>query len=327
MVDFKRLHRYRRSASLRHLFEDVVIRPSDFIAPLFIHEQAGKQPLSSLQGHYRFDLPHAVAYIQRLLDVGIRSFIIFPVISADKKTLCCSYALDDNGLIPRALRLFKKEFPSAIFIADIALDPFHLKGHDGILTAQGAIDNDASCHVLAQQALCYALSGADIIAPSDMMDGRIQCIRGALEARGLHQTLIASYAIKYASCLYGPFRDAVDSAQYLGASDKKTYQLDPASRFQALLEAQHDIAEDADLLIVKPGMSYLDIINTVSTEHSVPIWSYHVSGECAMLHAGANAGIFRLDDILMEHFIAQKRAGAQKIITYFAVEGAQLFKY
>lgn len=323
---FKRFHRYRSSAAIRELFQDISLKPSDFIAPIFLQEVAGKQAIGALEGHYRFDIPSALKYIESLLMLGITGFILFPVVPHEKKSLCCSYAFDDNSLIPQALQIFKKEFPHAVFIADIALDPFHIKGHDGIVGANGKLDNEASCHALAQQALCYAIAGADIVAPSDMMDGRVLAIRTALEQRGLTQTLILSYTAKYASCLYGPFRHAVDSARYLGSADKKTYQMDPASRFQAFLEASQDAAEHADLLMVKPAVPYLDIISEISKSCPLPIWSYHVSGECAMIDLGVKAGLFTLENILFEQLIAQKRAGVQKIITYYAAEAAKLFK-
>lgn len=322
-----RFHRYRAHAGLRTLFQDVFLKPSDFIAPIFIHEVQGKEAIAALPGHYRLDIGEALAYIEFLLSLGITGFILFPVVPNEKKTLCCSYAFDDKGIIPSALQVFKKNFPQAVFIADVALDPFHLKGHDGILSAEGALDNDASCHILAQQALCYALAGADIVAPSDMMDGRVSAIRRALDQRGLKETLILSYTAKYASCLYGPFRQAVDSEKYLGTSDKKTYQMDPASSFQALLEAQDDRIEGADLLMVKPGLPYLDVLAQLAQQSPLPVWSYHVSAECAMIDLGVKAGLFTLEDILYEQFIAQRRAGAQKIITYYAAEAAKIFAH
>lgn len=320
----QRSHRYRRNASLRQLFTDVTLRPSDLIAPIFLHEKEGKEALSCLPGAYRWGLDCAGEYVAEMIGLGIGVFILFPVVPESKKSLCCSYAFDEYSLIPKALRQLKRDFPQAVLIADVALDPFHIKGHDGLLDAQGQLDNDASCGALAQQSLCYALAGADIIAPSDMMDGRIGIIRRALEQRGLWHTLLLSYTAKYASCLYGPFRQAVDSARYLGGADKKSYQMDPASAFQIQLEAKQDIAEQADILMVKPGLPYLDVVADISRNTPLPVWSYHVSGECAMIAQGVQAGLFSLEDILFEQLIALKRAGAQKIVTYYASEAAHL---
>lgn len=323
----QRFHRYRSKAALRSLFADTHLQPQDFIAPLFLQEEPGKTAIPSLPGHYRLGPDCVELAIKSLLDAGISTMILFPIVPAEKKTSCCRYAFDDNNLIARSLRVFRQKFPKAVFIADLALDPFHPQGHDGLLNHAGHIDNDRTCDILANQALCYALAGADIVAPSDMMDGRVSVIRQALEKRGLHHTLILSYSAKYASCLYGPFRDAVDSARYLAGADKKTYQIDPASLFQAQLEVQQDSAESADILMIKPGLTYLDIIARTAANSTIPIWSYHVSGECAMIHAGIKAGLFNLEDILFEQLIAQKRAGAQKIVTYFATQAAEIFSH
>jgi porphobilinogen synthase len=326
MTAFNRFRRYRSNASLRDLLQDIHLRSQDLIAPVFIHDKPNDEIIDAMPFCSRYSLSGLLIHCEKLIKAGITTIALFPVIDEVKKTLDCKAAYDENGLISKTIKILKKNFPLLIIIADIALDPFHPQGQDGLLTETGIIDNDRTLLLLAEQALCYAHAGADIVAPSDMMDGRVKLIRQALDQRGLTETLILSYSVKFASHLYKPFRHAVDSARFLGSNDKKTYQMDYRSKFQVPLEALSDEDEKADFLLVKPGLHYLDIIHTLSEICQRPIWSYHVSGECAMLFYAAQNHVALLDDLLLEALFAQKRAGAHKIISYFALEGALLLK-
>jgi porphobilinogen synthase len=306
--------------------QDVSLLPEDLIAPIFVHDKKNNESIPDMPFTQRYGFTGLLKHCEELVAAQIQAVALFPVINEDLKTQDCKAAYDEQGLIARAIKTIKKNFPNLVIIADVALDAFNPQGQDGLLNEQGEIDNDRTLPLLAEQALCYAHAGADIVAPSDMMDGRVQFIRQALEQRGLIQTLILSYAVKFSSHLYGPFRSAIDSARFLGTADKKTYQMDYRSRFQTFLEIQNDQQEQADILLIKPGLHYLDIIHQVSQNSLLPVWSYHVSGECAMLYHAAQNGVGLFDDLLLEALFAQKRAGARKIITYFALKGADLIK-
>jgi len=323
---FNRFRRYRSNQTLRDLVQDVYLRPHDLICPIFIHDKANNEAIEAMPFSLRYSLNGLFHYCEELLSNNIKTIALFPVIDQEKKTLDCSAAYDPDGLIPKTIQALKLRFPSLMIIADVALDPFQPSGQDGLLSNDGQIDNDLTLPLLSKQALCYALAGADIIAPSDMMDGRIQSIRETLDDHKLINTLILSYSVKFASHLYGPFRHAVDSARFLGTADKKTYQMDYRSRFQVFLEAKTDELEGADFLLVKPGLHYLDIIQSISSSQDRPVWSYHVSGECSMIYYAAKENVNSLDNLLLEALFAQKRSGANKIITYFALEAARLLK-
>lgn len=318
MIIEQRLRRYRYTQPLRDFFQQVYLRPQDFIIPLFIHDKEGVESVPSLPFVKRYSIEECERAIERYKAEGFTAFMLFPVIKPALKNLACSEAFEEQGLIPRTLRAVKKKFPECLFIADIALDPYHSAGHDGLLDSHGQVDNDQTVQALSAQALLLAQCGADILAPSDMMDARVGSIRDALERRGLKQTLIAAYSAKYASCFYGPFRDAVGSKESLGSANKKSYQLAFDSPFQTPLELEADLNEGAEILIIKPAMSYLDILALASQTIKKPLWAYHVSGECALLYHGAQAGVFELKDALYEQYIAMKRAGAHKIISYLA---------
>jgi porphobilinogen synthase len=263
---------------------------------------------------------------EKCVDLGIPVMALFPVISAHLKTPDGKEATNPKGLVPHAVATLKKHFPSLGIMTDVALDPYTSHGQDGLLDDAGYIINDDTVKVLAQQALAQAQAGVDIVAPSDMMDGRIGAIRTALEAHGHIHTQIMAYSAKYASAFYGPFRDAVGSAANLGKSDKKTYQMDPGNSDEALREVALDIAEGADMVMVKPGMPYLDIVRRVKDEFKVPTFAYQVSGEYAMLKAAAQNGWLDHDAVMMESLLAFKRAGADGILTYFAIDAAQKLK-
>ena len=328
---FHRFRPYRQSPQIRKLFQDIHLLPSDLIAPLFIHEENYSSPISSMPYTKRYCLNDLIIEIELLRSLGIIAIALFPVINQSLKTDDCRIAYSDEGLIQKTIRHLKGIFPDLIIIADIALDPYHPQGQDGLtyldpIKNEILIDNDATLKILAKQACSLAKAGADIIAPSDMMDGRIQYIKEALLNENYIQTLLLSYSVKFASHLYGPFRDAVDSKRFLAKADKKTYQMDFKSSFQINLESITDISEGADILMIKPGLHYLDVIHQVYQSTNIPVWSYHVSGECSMLYAAAEQGLLDFNQGLMETLFAQKRAGAQKIFTYFAKEAATILR-
>ncbi len=328
-MTFHRLRPYRQSNQIRALFQDIHLLPADFIAPLFIHAEKESITISSMPFTKRYCFNDLINEVQTLLNLGIIAIALFPVIHESLKTPDCSIAYSDDGLVPSTIRELKKIFPHLIIIADIALDPYHPEGQDGLtyvdpMNHQTIIDNDSTLEILVKQACCFAKAGADILAPSDMMDGRIQYIKKALLDHKYIQTLVLSYSVKFASNLYGPFRDAVDSKRFLAKADKKTYQMDFKSSFQINLESITDINEGADILMVKPGLHYLDVIYQVHQMNQIPVWSYHVSGECSMLYAASQQGLVDFNATLLETLFAQKRAGAQKIFTYFAKEAAIL---
>jgi len=324
LSSFSRLRRYRQNSTIRTLVSDCSLARKDLILPVFIQEEEGMESILNMPYAQRLGPQALLVHAQKYWECGIQAIALFPMITSEKKSLCAQEAWNPDGLIPQSIRALKKHCPDLCIIADIALDPFHLTGQDGLCSENGDLDNDRTLIALSQQALCYAQAGADIVAPSDMMDGRIGAIRQTLEAAGFFNTLILSYCVKFASHLYGPFRHGVDSARFLGKSHKKTYQMDYASAFQISKEAESDEREGADFLMVKPGLHYLDVIQTLAHRNTLPVWSYHVSGECSMLWYGAQQGLYSFDDMLLETLFAQRRAGASKILTYFAYEASLL---
>jgi porphobilinogen synthase len=299
----------------------------DLIYPVFLLEGKGQsQVVASMPGVSRVSLDLLLPIAQECVDLGIPVLALFPVIDASLKTPDGKEASNPNGLIPSAVRELKKQFPNLGIMTDVALDPYTSHGQDGVLDEQGRILNDETTAILVQQALTQAEAGVDIVAPSDMMDGRIGKIREALEQKKLIHTRIMAYSAKYASAFYGPFRDAVGSAKNLGKADKKTYQMDFANTDEALREVAMDISEGADMVMVKPGMPYLDIVRRVKEEFNYPTFAYQVSGEYAMLKAAAQNGWLDHDAVMMESLMAFKRAGADGVLTYFALEAARLIK-
>ena len=299
----------------------------DFILPVFLLDGQGKsEAVASMPGVERRSLDRLFAVAEQCLEAGIPVLALFPVLEPSLKTEDGREALNPEGLVPRALRELKKRFPELGLMTDVALDPFTSHGQDGLLDATGYILNDETVVVLVQQALVQAEAGCDIVAPSDMMDGRIGAIRGALEGAGAIHTKIMAYSAKYASAFYGPFRDAVGSAANLGKSNKKVYQMDPGNGDEALREVALDIAEGADMVMVKPGMPYLDILRRVKDAFRMPTFAYQVSGEYAMLKAAAQNGWLDHDAVMLEALLAFKRAGADGVLTYFALEAARLLR-
>ena len=320
-----RPRRMRRDDWSRRLIQENQLSASDLIYPVFLLEgQNQSQAVSSMPGVNRVSLDLLFKVAEECVGLGIPVMALFPVIDATLKTLDGKEAFNSKGLIPSAVSELKKRFPDLGIMTDIALDPYTSHGQDGILDEQGRILNDETTAILVQQAVAHAKAGVDIVAPSDMMDGRIGKIREALEQQKLIHTRIMAYSAKYASAFYGPFRDAVGSAKNLGKADKKTYQMDCANTDEALREVALDISEGADMVMVKPGMPYLDIVRRVSEEFQCPTYAYQVSGEYAMLKAAAQNGWLDHDAVMMESLLAFKRAGADGILTYFALEAARL---
>jgi porphobilinogen synthase len=300
---------------------------SDLIYPVFVLEGTNQsQAVASMPGVNRVSLDLLFSVAEECVSLGIPVLAIFPVIDASLKTPDGKEAFNPNGLVPNAVRELKKRFPNLGIMTDVALDPYTSHGQDGVLDDQGRILNDETVAILVQQAVAQAQAGVDIVAPSDMMDGRIGKIREVLEQKNLIHTRIMAYSAKYASAFYGPFRDAVGSAKNLGKADKKTYQMDCANTNEALREVALDISEGADMVMVKPGMPYLDIVRRVRDEFNYPTYAYQVSGEYAMLKAAAQNGWLDHDAVMMESLLAFKRAGANGILTYFALEAARLIK-
>ncbi|MFD2631513.1 porphobilinogen synthase [Idiomarina piscisalsi] len=314
----RRLRRLRRSDFSRRLVAENQLSVNDLIYPVFVLEgQNERETVDSMPGVERLSIDLLVAECQRLVELGIPMVALFPVTRASAKSEMAEAAYDDNGLAQRAVKAIKAEYPELGVMTDVALDPFTTHGQDGIIDDSGYVQNDITTEVLVKQALSHAKAGADVVAPSDMMDGRIGAIRDALEAEGFHNTQIMAYSAKYASAFYGPFRDAVGSAGNLKGGDKKTYQMDPANSDEALHEIALDIQEGADMVMVKPGMPYLDIVRRVKDKFGVPTFAYQVSGEYAMLQAAIANGWLG-DDVIEESLLAFKRAGANGILTYFA---------
>jgi len=322
-----RPRRMRRDDWSRRLMQENSVSANDLIYPVFLLEGQGKsEAVASMPGVNRASLDLLFGVAEECVALGIPVMALFPVIDASLKTPDGKEAFNPNGLIPTAVRELKKRFPNLGIMTDVALDPYTSHGQDGVLDEQGRILNDETTAILVQQAITQAQAGVDIVAPSDMMDGRIGNIREALEQNKLIHTRIMAYSAKYASAFYGPFRDAVGSAKNLGKADKKTYQMDCANTDEALREVALDISEGADMVMVKPGMPYLDIVRRVRDEFNYPTYAYQVSGEYAMLKAAAQNGWLDHDAVMMESLLAFKRAGADGILTYFALEAARLIK-
>jgi len=320
-----RPRRLRRDAAIRALVREHRLAPEDFILPVFMFDGSGPpQDVASMPGVQRRSIDGLMAVAEDCVKLGVPVMALFPVIDTALKTPDGIEATNPDGLVPRAVRALKKHFPGLAVLTDIALDPYTSHGQDGLLDETGYILNDATVAVLAKQALVHAAAGVDIVAPSDMMDGRIGAIRKALEGAGHVHTRIMAYSAKYASAFYGPFRDAVGSAGNLGRADKKVYQMDAGNSDEALREVALDIAEGADMVMVKPGMPYLDIVRRVKDEFRVPTFAYQVSGEYAMLKAAAANGWLDHDAVMMESLLAFKRAGADGVLTYFALDAARL---
>jgi porphobilinogen synthase len=311
----------------RSLVRDHRLHPADLILPVFVMAGDNQtQPVPSMPGVSRVTSDQLMAVAEEAVRLGIPVLALFPVIDAQLKTPDGREALNPDGLVPTVVRALKERFPELGVLTDVALDPYTSHGQDGLLDETGYIVNDTTVEVLRRQALVHAQAGVDIVAPSDMMDGRIGAIRQTLEGAGHIHTRIMAYSAKYASAFYGPFRDAVGSAAQLGKSNKKVYQMDPANTDEALREVALDIAEGADMVMVKPGMPYLDIVRRVKDEFHVPTFAYQVSGEYAMLKAAAANGWLDHDAVMMESLLAFKRAGADGVLTYFALEAARLLK-
>ena len=319
-----RPRRLRRDAFTRALVREHRLAPEDLILPVFVLEGHGQvQDVASMPGVQRRSVDGLFAVAEECVKLGVPVMALFPVIDSRLKTPDGIEATNPDGLVPRTVRALKERFPGLGILTDVALDPYTSHGQDGLLDDTGYIINDATVAVLRQQALVHAQAGVDIVAPSDMMDGRIGAVRSTLEAAGMVHTRIMAYSAKYASAFYGPFRDAVGSAANLGKSDKKVYQMDPGNTDEALREVALDIAEGADMVMVKPGMPYLDIVRRVKDEFHVPTFAYQVSGEYAMLKAAAANGWLDHDAVMMEALLAFKRAGADGVLTYFALEAAR----
>jgi porphobilinogen synthase len=322
-----RPRRMRREAFSRALIREHQLHASDLIFPAFVLAGENQiQAVPSMPGVQRLSIDKLLPLAEQCVELGIPVMALFPVIDTALKTVDGSEALNPEGLVPTAVRALKKRFPELGVLTDVALDPYTSHGQDGLVDAQGYVRNDETLAVLTQQALVQAQAGVDIVAPSDMMDGRIAAIRSALESHGCIHTCIMAYSAKYASAFYGPFRDAVRTSSVLGKGHKKTYQMDPANSDEALREVALDLAEGADMVMVKPGMPYLDIVWRVKNEFKVPTFAYQVSGEYAMLKAAAMQGWLDHDAAMMEGLLAFKRAGADGILTYFAIEAARYLK-
>lgn len=306
----------RQSAAIRSMVSETHLHAADLIAPLFIVEGEGiEEEIPSLPDYYRRSLDNTVREVEKLYQMGIRSILLFIKCKDEWKDNAGTEALNPNGLMQRSIRAIKIVCPNMFVMTDVALDPFSSFGHDGIVKDQ-LIVNDETVDVLAKMSVSHAQAGADMVAPSDMMDGRIGAIRAALEQAGHHNTGIMAYSAKYASCFYGPFRDALDSAP--GFGDKKTYQMNPANRLEAIREVEIDVREGADIVMVKPALSYLDIIREVKNSVNIPVSAYHVSGEYAMIKAAAQRGWLNEEQAVLETTLSIKRAGADLIATYFA---------
>lgn len=319
-----RPRRLRRDAFTRNLVREHTLTSSDLIYPVFVVDgKQQRQPVASMPGVERLSLDLLLPMAEECVKLGIPVMALFPVVDASLKTYDGKEATNPDGLIPRVVRELKKNFPGLGVMTDVALDPFTTHGQDGLPDENGYILNEETVAMLVRQAMCQAEAGVDMVAPSDMMDGRIGAIRQALEAKKLIHTRIMAYSAKYASAFYGPFRDAVGSAGNLGKADKKVYQMDPGNSDEALREVAMDIAEGADMVMVKPGMPYLDIVRRVKDEFKVPTFAYQVSGEYAMMKAAAQNGWLDHDAVMMESLLAFKRAGADGVLTYFAIDAAR----
>jgi len=319
-----RMRRTRRSAALRALVAESTLGPADLIYPVFVLDGENRvEAVPSMPGIERKSVDILLQEAKEAVLLGIPAIALFPVIDAAAKSLDGAECANPDGLVQRTVRALKKELPELAIITDVALDPYTTHGQDGIIDDSGYVLNDETVAMLVQQAVSHAQAGADIVAPSDMMDGRVGAIRAALEAEGHRNTLILAYAAKYASCFYGPFRDAVGSAANLGGGDKRNYQMDPANTDEALREVNLDLAEGADLVMVKPALPYLDVIRRVRDEFQVPTFAYQVSGEYAMLKAAGQNGWLDEKSAALEALLSIKRAGASAILSYYAMQAAR----
>ena len=322
-----RMRRMRRDAFSRAMMRENTVTASDLIYPVFILDGANqRQQVGSMPGVERLSVDLLLPVAEECVKLGIPAMAIFPVIDAGLKTADGQEAVNPEGLVPRAVRELKRRFPELGIITDVALDPFTTHGQDGLIDDSGYVLNDETIDMLVRQALCQAEAGVDIVAPSDMMDGRIGAIRAGLEQDRYIHTRIMAYSAKYASGFYGPFRDAVGSSGNLGKSNKNNYQMDPGNSDEALREVALDIAEGADMVMVKPGMPYLDVVRRVKDEFKVPTFAYQVSGEYAMIKAAAQNGWLDHDKVMMEAMLSFKRAGADGVLSYFALDIARLLK-
>ncbi|MEZ0472601.1 porphobilinogen synthase [Luteimonas salinilitoris] len=318
-----RPRRMRRDEFSRRLMREHVLTADDLIWPLFVHEHDGRAAVSSMPGVERVSIDELLRSAEQACALRIPALALFPVTAPEAKSLDAAAAWADDGLVQRAVRALKQRFPQLGVITDVALDPYTAHGQDGLVDDGGYVVNDDTVAALVRQALSHAAAGADVVAPSDMMDGRIGAIRDALERDGFVHTRILAYAAKYASAFYGPFRDAVGSAAALGKADKTTYQMDPANSDEALREVELDLEEGADMVMIKPGLPYLDIVRRVKDAFGVPTFAYQVSGEYAMLKAAAQQGWLDERACVLESLTAFKRAGADGVLTYFAPDAAR----
>jgi len=321
------MRRNRRDDFSRRLVREHAVTPDDLIYPVFVIDgKDRREAVASMPGVDRVTPDQLLNVVERCLELRVPAIALFPVVESQFKTLGAEEAFNDNGLIPRTIREVKLRFPDIGIITDVALDPYTSHGQDGLIDSAGYVMNDETVEVLVKQALCHAAAGVDIVAPSDMMDGRVGALRLALDDNGHSRVRVLAYAAKYASSFYGPFRDAVGSAANLGKSSKETYQIDPANSDEALWEVGLDLEEGADMVMVKPGMPYLDMIQRVKSEFLVPTFAYQVSGEYAMLKAAFLNGWLDEDRCVLESLLAFKRAGADAILTYFALDAAEKLK-
>lgn len=322
-----RPRRMRRDAFSRRLMQEHVLTSNDLIYPVFVLEGEGREEeVSSMPGVRRQSIDLLLKTAGECVALGIPALALFPVVSQEYKSLQAEEAWNPQGLVPRAVRALKAAYPELGIITDVALDPYTVHGQDGVIDDTGYVLNDETVAILVKQALCHAEAGADVVAPSDMMDGRIGAIRDALEEAGYIYTRILAYSAKYASAFYGPFRDAVGSSANLGKSNKYNYQMDPANSDEALREVALDLEEGADMVMVKPGMPYLDIVRRVKQEFGVPTYAYHVSGEYAMIKAAVQNGWLDERAVVLEAMLGFKRAGADGILTYYAMDIARWLK-
>lgn len=318
-----RPRRMRRDEFSRRLMRENTLTTDDLIYPVFVHELAGRAPVASMPGVERLSIDELLKVAEEALELGIPVIDLFPVIDPAGKSLDAAAAWDDNGLAQRAIRALKARFPELGVMTDVALDPYTTHGQDGIIDDKGYVLNDITVEALVKQSLSHAEAGVDIISPSDMMDGRIGAIRRALDAAGHVNVRIMAYSAKYASAFYGPFRDAVGSSASLGKADKKTYQMDPANGDEAMREIALDLEEGADMVMVKPGMPYLDLVRRVKQQFGVPTFAYQVSGEYAMMKAAFANGWLDERACVLESLMCFKRAGADGVLTYFAPQVAR----
>ena len=320
----RRPRRNRKSAAIRAMVEETKIGAEHLIYPLFLKDGKGvKEEIASLPNNYRWSLDLLLPEIEECMNLGVRTFDLFPAVNEELKDKVASYSYASDNFYLHAINAIKERFPESVLMSDVAMDPYSSDGHDG-LVCDGEIVNDDTLPILNRMAIAQAQAGIDIIGPSDMMDGRIGSIRQALDVEGFTNVSIMSYTAKYASAFYGPFRDALNSAPKSG--DKKTYQMNPANKREALIEAELDTLEGADFLMIKPALSYLDIIHIIKEHTNLPVTAYNVSGECAMIYAAAEKGWLNLEQAVSEILISMRRAGADSILTYFAKDFARWIK-